>query len=373
MRMTRRELLAGAGSLGAGLAAPAGLRAQTRPHAGRTLTVFTYAGAYESTLRKHLIGPFEQRTGARVVLEPGWWDMLPKLKASPPGQPAFDLVMTDPTQGQPAIRDGLLQRIVLENVPNARQIVPRMQEDWYQKNAWGVNFAGSIMVMAFHSEMAPQPPRHWHELLARELRGRLSLYDAPYQSLYAFAQMKAGAEGRPGQGYEELRRDVEGVLRFAVQHRDIVRVWWTSTGDFMNKLLQKEVAGGIVHSAGPVAAEADGKPVRTVSPPEGTAIGQVFWSIAAGTRVKRLAEEFINDFYTTDFQVKWGRVGKIPVTHVPAAEQAGREDALYARFLPASQAAWDRIRYYPYDVYFEGNNWTRITDTWEREVLRKKG
>ena len=30
------------------------------------------------------------------------------------------------------------------------------------------------------------------------------------------------------------------------------------------------------------------------------------------------------------------------------------------------------IRYYPYDVYFEGNNWTRITDTWEREVLRKK-
>ncbi len=370
MRLTRRRLLAG--GVAAALGAPGPLRAQAKPYAGQTLTVFTYAGAYEATLRKHLVGPFEQRTGARVVLDPGWWDMLPKLKASPPGRPAFDLVMTDPTQGQPSIKDGLFQRIALENVPNARHVVPRLQEDWYQKNAWGVNFAGSIMVMAFHTEMVSRPPQHWHELLAPELKGRLSLYDAPYQSLYAFAQMKAGIEGRPGQGYEELRRDLGAVLRFAVQYRDMVRVWWTSTGDFMGKLLQKEVAGGIVHNTGPVVAEAEGKPIRTVSPSEGTAIVQVFWSIPTGTRVKRLAEEFINDFYATDFQVKWGTVAKIPVTVVPAAEQAAREDALYARFLPAGQAAWDRIRYYPYDVYFEGNNWTRITDTWEREVLRKK-
>lgn len=369
MRMTRRHFLASAAT---GLTFPAVVRAQAKPYAGQTLTVFTYAGAYETTLRKHLVGPFEQRTGARVVLDPGWWDMLPKLKASPAGQPAFDLVMTDPTQGQPAIKDGLFQPVNLDHVPNARQIPQRLQDDWYQKSGWGVNFAGSIMVMAFHTGMLSRPPLRWHELLAPELKGRLSLYDAPYQSLYAFAQIKAGVEGRPGQGYEELRKDVDGVLRFAAQHRDIVRVWWTSTGDFMGKLLQREVVGGVVHNTGPVAAEAEGKPVSTVSPPEGTAIVQVFWSIPNGTRVKRLAEEFINDFYAHDFQVKWGTVGKIAVPNLQAAEQAGREDALYARFLPATLAAWEKIRYYPYDVYFEGNNWARITDMWEREVLRKK-
>ena len=157
--------------------------------------------------------------------------MLPKLKASPPDQPVYDLVMTDPTQGQPAIKEGLFQKIALELVPNARLIAPRPQDDWYQKNAWGVNFAGSIMVMAFNTELVAKPPRHWHDLLTPELRGRLSLYDAPYQSLYAFAQMKAGAEGRPGKGVEELRKDLGAVLRFSAQHRDIVRVWWTSTGD----------------------------------------------------------------------------------------------------------------------------------------------
>src|SRR5262245_2873974 len=214
MRTTRRQLLAGAGGAAAGVAVPSVLPAQPKPYAGQTLTVFTYAGAYEAALRKHLVGSFEQRTGAKVVLDPGWWDMLPKLKASPPGQPAFDLVMTDPTQGQPAIKDGLFQPVTLDHVTNARQIPRRPQDDWYQKNARGGDSAGSITLMSFHTEMVAKPPQHWHELLAPDLKGRLSLYDAPYQSLYAFAQVKAGAEGRPGQGYEELRKDVDGVLRF---------------------------------------------------------------------------------------------------------------------------------------------------------------
>lgn len=373
MRMTRRRFLAAAAGALAAAAAPVPVRAQAKPYAGQTLNVFTYAGAYETGLRRFLIPAFEQRTGARVVLDPGWWDMLPKLKASPPGQPVYDLVMTDPTQGQPAIVEGLFQHIGLDGIPNAKLIVPRLQDDWYQKNAWGVNFAGSIMVIAFNTEIVPKPPRHWHDLLAPELKGKLSLYDAPYQSLYAFAQMKAGAEGRPGRGYDELKKDLGAVLRFAVQHRDIVRVWWTSTGDFMAKLLQREVAGGVAHNTGPLVAESEGKPVVTVSPPEGTAIVQVFWSIPGGTRVKRLAEEFINDFYATDFQVKWGTTGKIAVTNLQAAAIAAREDAAYARFLPSTPQQWSAIRYYPYDVYFEGNNWARITDTWEREVLRKKG
>lgn len=371
--MHRREFLRGTAGAAAGVIGfPMVSRAQAKPYAGHTLTIFTYAGAYESTLRKHLVGAFEQRTGARVVLDPGWWDMLPKLKASPAGQPVFDLVMTDPTQGLPAIKDGLFQQINLENIPNAKLIPARLQQDWYQANAWGTNLAGSIMVMAFNTEAVSKIPQHWHELLAPELKGKLSLYDAPYQSLYAFAQIKAGKEGRPGRGYEELKKDLDGVLRFAAETREMVRVWWTSTGDFMGKLMQKEIVGGIVHNTGPVAAEAEGKPVRTVSPEEGTAIVQVLWSIPKGTQVKRLAEEFINDFYGTDFQVKWGTVGKIAVPNLNAAEQAGREDKLYAKFLPTSQAAWDRIRYYPYDVYFEGNNWAKINDVWDREVLRKK-
>jgi spermidine/putrescine-binding protein len=228
------------------------------------------------------------------------------------------------------------------------------------------------MVMAFNADLVARLPEHWHGLLRPDLRGKLSLYDAPYQSLYAFAQMKAGAEGRPGRGYEELQRDLDGVLKFSIAHREIVRLWWTSGGDFMNKLLSREVVGGVAHGAATLVAQAEGKPVRTVLPLEGTAAAQIFWSIPKGTQVSRLAEEFINDFFTTEFQLRWGKSTKWPAMNLAAGEQIGREDALYARFLPTSQSAWDRIRYYPYDLYFEGDRWSRINDVWEREVLRKR-
>jgi putative spermidine/putrescine transport system substrate-binding protein len=247
-----------------------------------------------------------------------------------------------------------------------------MQEDWYQANGWGVNFAGSAMVMAFNTDTVQKLPQHWHELLAPEFRGKLSMYNAPYQSLYAFAQMKAGMEGRPGKGYEQLQRDLDGVLKFAAEHRDFVKVWWTNPGDFLNKLLQREIVGGVVHLHGPLAAEAEGKPVKIVSPDEGTAIVQVFWSIPKGTKVKRLAEELINDFFATDFQLKRGVDALQATPNLKAAEQAGRESKLYAKFLPTTLASWDQLRYYPYDVYFSGQNWTKINDFWEREVLTKK-
>ena len=371
--IARRQFLTGAALAGAGaFMMPAVGRSEAKPYAGQTLTVFAYIGKNEEMLRKHLVGPFQERTGAQVLIDTGYWEMLPKLKASPPGQPAYDAVMTDPTQGLPAIKEGLFEKINMQNVPNARMLPPRMQEDWYQANGWGVNFAGAPMVMAFNTEVVPRPPQRWHDLLNPEYRGKISMYNASYQSIFAFAQMKAGNEGRPGKGYEELKTNLDGVLKFAAEHRDIVRVWWTNPGDFLNKLLQREIVGGVVHIHGPLAAEAGGKPVKVVSPDEGTAIVQVFWSIPKGTKVKRLAEEFINDFFSTEFQVKRGVDGLQATAHLTAMEQAGRESALYAKFLPTSLEAWNRLRYYPYDIYFEGNNWAKINDFWDREVLRKK-
>jgi spermidine/putrescine-binding protein len=88
------------------------------------LRVFVYAGGHEKTMREVFVPAFEEETGAQVVLDPGWWDAIPKLKASPPGQSPFDLVITDATQGYPAIKEGLFQKIDLANVPNHKLLTP---------------------------------------------------------------------------------------------------------------------------------------------------------------------------------------------------------------------------------------------------------
>src|ERR1700733_2030550 len=91
---------------------------------GEQLRIFTYAGAWGDQFKKNFAPLFKEVTGADLIIELGWWDSIPKLKASPPGKPAFDLIMTDATQGYPAIREGLFQKANLTNVPNASKFTP---------------------------------------------------------------------------------------------------------------------------------------------------------------------------------------------------------------------------------------------------------
>ena len=63
--------------------------------------------------------------------------------------------------------------------------------------------------------------------------------------------------------------------------------------------------------------------------------------------------------------------GKQPVGNLEAAAMAGEENPFYKRFLPTTKEQWDGIAFYPYDIYFEGDNWTKLNDFWDREVLRK--
>ena len=368
--LKRRTVLKGAAAGAMALGFPAVVRG-AKPYDGKILSVFSYAGPFEQTLKDHIIKPFEEMTGARVKLDVGWWDMLPRLKASPPGEPVYDVVITDPTQGFPSIKEGLFQKYDPANVPNAGNIYQSLQDNWIQKEGWGVNVGATYMTLAFNSEMLSDIPQHWHDVTRPDLAGEITMYDAWYMSLFAFAQIKAGLEGKPGEGRAELEKSLDDVLAFSKENRDLVRVWWSSSGDFIAKTLQQEVAGGICHSAIAFGAEDKGEPIVSVIPSEGTAAVHLMWMIPEGTKEKRLAEEWMNHYYSPESQVLWGINAKMPVANLEAAAMAGERDAFYKRFLPITEADWEAIVYYPYDIYHAGDNFNKISDFWDREVLRK--
>src|SRR5262245_10491725 len=118
-RITRRGFLGAAAGLGVTLAGCGrSSNANNGDFAGQTLRIFIYSGDLEKVMRTTFVPRFEEQTGASVILDPGWWDSIPKLKASPPGHPCFDLVMTDATQGYPAIKEGMFQKIDMTRIPN---------------------------------------------------------------------------------------------------------------------------------------------------------------------------------------------------------------------------------------------------------------
>jgi spermidine/putrescine-binding protein len=360
--LTRRGFL---GAAGAGLAAAVGCSSGTP---GQQLRVFVYSGAWEKSFREAFVPRFEAKTGATVVVDPGWWDSIPKLKASPPGQPAFDLVLTDPTQGYPAIEEGVFQKLDLSRIPNTANLSRSVLDTWVYKDGYGVTFPESAMTLAYNKELIDFEPRNWGDLLKDSVNGKLGLYNSFYMSLYTFACMKVSQAGNPGTAHAEVSDNLKGVLDFAKAHRDRVKFWWPTSTDMVLNLTQTNCAIGNMHATEILQALRQKKELGAVVPVEDRAFVQFMWVIPEGTKVKALAEDAIDLLLSEEVQTDFARNGSATAV-LSVAKKVAEEDAVWKQIFPSTEEQLKAVRYYPYEAYFK--DWDGIVAAWDREVLRK--
>jgi spermidine/putrescine-binding protein len=313
--------------------------------------------------------PFEAKTGATVLLDAGWWDSIGKLKASPKGQPAYDLVLTDATQGYPAIKSGMFRQIDFDKVPNHRELAPVALDNWVAKDRYGVTFHESAMTLVWDRRQVADELKGWGELMRDDMKGKLSLYDSFYMSLYTFACMKAATDGKPGTATQMAGDDLGGVLDFAKRERDRVRFWWPTGTKMTQDLLQGNFAAGNAHSVS-VLRTAKEKPdvVGFAAPEVDRAFVQLMWVIPADTPNAELAELAIDFLMSREAQTAVARRGA-GTSHVAAAQAVAADDPSWARTYPHTDEQFRAMRYFPYDAYFK--DWDHIKRTWEQEILRK--
>jgi putative spermidine/putrescine transport system substrate-binding protein len=346
---------------------PAGAR---RPFEGRSLTVFVYTGIWEKWYRDLFVPTFEAETGAKVIIDAGWWDGLPKLKVAPPDQPPFDLMLTDPTQGYPAIRDGLVGKLNLANVPNVKRFAPAALDTWIYKEGWGVPHISSPMTLAWDKDAIPGGLKGWGDLLEAPARGAFTAYGSYYMGLFTFAAIKAAREGKAGQARQMLEGDLDGVLNYARENRDAVRYWWSATTDAVQAFQGKNVVAGSLHGNGLLAPIRDKKPLEFVIPEQDRAYVQLFFLLTKGSKNKDVAEAALNHISSSTFQ--WNLASKSGelAAHLPeVTQQIGTQDPLWGRVYPTTAADWSAMAYYPYELYDKQDK--KIAEFWTREVLRK--
>lgn len=358
--LTRRQFLASAAALT--LAGGCGRKSE------RGLTVFVYSGL-DKIFENTFVEPFRAKTGVSVTLDAGWWDAVGKLKASPKGKPAYDLVLTDATQGYPAIKGGMFRQIDFDRVRNHKQLAPAALDNWVAKERYGVTFHESAMTLGFDTRQAKPAPTSWGDLMRDDLKGKLALYDSFYFSLYTFACMKVAAEGKPGTAAKAISDDIGAVLDFAKRERDRARFWWPNGEKMKQDLLQGNFAAGNAHSVTLLPAGKE-RPdsVGHVTPEADRAFVQLMWVIPADTPHADLAEQAIDFLLAKDVQAAMGRAG-MGASHATAAKEVAAADPDWAKTYPHTDAQMAAIRYFPYDAYFK--DWDGITKVWEQEVLRK--
>lgn len=374
LTINRRTFLAGTTLAAGGLMtlggcdqSPSGAQSK-KPYAGRTLRVFVYSGSWEQGFRQHFVPLFEEKTGAKVVVDPGWWDSIPKLKASPPGQPAFDLVLTDATQGYPAIREGLFQQLDLSKISNQKNLVPSALDNWVVKERYGITFPDSPMTLGFNKELVREPPNTWGELLKDEFAGKIGLYNSFYMSLYTFACIKAASENAYGTAAKQVSENLQGVIDFAKAHRDRVKLWWPTSTDMAQNLAQKNCALGNMHGGDMTVALRSSPELGAIVPDKDRGYVLLMWVIPAGTKETELAHEAINLLLSEEVQTGFARAGS--ATAVPAvATKIAAEDKVWAGIFPHTQEQLAGVQYYPYDTY--AKHWDELVKVWDREILRK--
>jgi spermidine/putrescine-binding protein len=335
--------------------------------AGQTLRLFIYSGFWEKTIRETFAPRFKAQTGATVIPDPGWWDSIPKLKVSPPGQPAFDLVLTDAIQGYPAIREGLFQKIDMNRIPNLAKIAPSALDNWVYREGYGIPFPDGVMTLGYNRKLLNFEPRSWGDLMRDDVKGKLGLYNSFYMSLYTFACLKVAVEGRPGAAAAECANNLNGVIQFARENRDRVKYWWPTSTDMALSLSQENCAIGNMHSGAMLSVLRQRADLGAIVPDADRAVVQLMWVIPVGAR-KELAEEAINLILSEEIQEALAMKGSAtPVLSV--AQKTAASDPLWGKIYPSTEEEFKDLQYYPYDAYFK--DWDNLVATWDREILRK--
>lgn len=361
--------------------------AAARPFEGESLVIGAYSGPTQKFFEQFFVPEFEKRAGAKVSVSYYWWEGIPNLVASLPGPPPYDLMVTDPTQGYPAIlgyvstgkdeqdqranAESLFTKIDWARVPNVKRIHPALLDNFVVTQGYGVTLAGSGMALVARRD-AGLVPSAWGDLLRPELAGKVGLYDSLYMSLFTFAAMKAAAEGKTGQAHEIIARDLDGVLAFAKANRDRVGYWWPNSAKAQEQLVQKGFLIGNMHSQAAANLLREEKPVRIGTPEVDRAYVQYIWAIPRTSRKKALAEAALDFFLSPESQRALATIGLQNVGILEVAKQVAAKDPIWASAYPHTDAAYRALKYYPYEVYLkDGATWAKLTRFWEREILRK--
>lgn len=374
-RFTRRDFIRRSTAASAGVVAASQLGIwgadvqAAQDFKGEELRVFTYAGAWGDQFTKNFAPLFKELTGADLIVELGWWDSIPKLKASPPGNPAFDLIMTDATQGYPAIREGLFRKVDMGNIPNAGKFAPEVMSNWVVEEGWGVTWPDAAQTGVFNTEEVEAAPARWSQLLDAKYDNKLGMYNSFYFSLFTFACMMVDQDGKAGTARDVCNSDLGKVLDFAKSQRDRVNYWWPSSSDMALNLVQKNVIIGNIHSVDAFTPVREGEPIGVFVPEKDRTSFQALWLVSKDTKKNDLAEAAIDIFCSERFQEIYASDGGFPTAIPSVAAKVGAKDELWAQMNPHKPEHFENVGYYPYDAYFA--QWDHIVEVWDKEVLRK--
>jgi putative spermidine/putrescine transport system substrate-binding protein len=148
-----------------------GAVAQGKPFSGKTIRVQFWSGPEGDNIQKNVVDPFQEETGAQVIVEYGFTSgSIAKVRAQK-SDPQLDVVLMDDIGVMTVAPENLLQTLDLTKIPNAADIDKR----FIVSDGKGIGFFTYVDTLLFNTAAYPTPPTTWKDLWADTLRNKASV------------------------------------------------------------------------------------------------------------------------------------------------------------------------------------------------------
>lgn len=318
------------------------------------LIVNSYGGPYEAIVRERIIEPFERQFGVDVVYDAvgSASQDYAKIKATG-GRPGFDVVVMTASQSLDGCREGLLQPLTADAVPNVAALNPRVREI---AGECGAVHELQYLSLVWRKDKLPQGLTSWSDLLDDKLEGKVIL--PTFQNVMAAYLVSVMSVTHGGDLLEDVDPGFKAVAKIA-QHS----IGFEQASSVMETYIKDGRVWAMPFWNGRAQLLMEsGLPIDYVSPKEGTVPLVATLNVPSGAENKDVALKFVNFWLEKTSQEAWVTGYKVgsarPDIDVPddiRDRQITTEADLNALLLPDQAALSQRL--------------PQWGSRWEREVV----
>jgi putative spermidine/putrescine transport system substrate-binding protein len=284
-KISRRTVLKSAGAIAATIGAPAILRAQTA-----TLKTTAWGGKWGEVMKGQVIPAFEKEFKCKVETDSAF-PYYPKLQATPKNAPLYDVLHTNTSEQWQAVVEGLVEpKLDAKAIPNLADVYPYAVSD----KICGVSAFTSAIGFGYRTDKGFAAPTSWKDLADPKFAGVRGSYIIPVNSLGQMHLMMLGKI------YGKGLTDLDAAYKALEQLKPIKT--YDFTGGMEKALLSAEVNIGVLHDSGIYRYDGQNQPIAFAAPSEGVLSLEQVWNITPGTKMRELANAYIDYILRPDVQ-----------------------------------------------------------------------
>jgi spermidine/putrescine-binding protein len=302
-RISRRGLIKAGGALAGFTAAnfflPKELLAQDK--LTNELVITTWGGSFADAVREKVVEPFQKQYGVKVTMgvTGNQAEMLTKLKAATMGgTPDIDLCFNDLSFSFSAIKQGLVEPLRVDNIPNLKTVLPvfnKLERPVPWDPGEGVHGAPGQYVargITYNTKEIKRDINSIAELWNPEFKGK--------QGVFTVTQwMMLNAAFYTRQDMNDMK-DLEAIWKALREQRPLVGRYYSNLAEGQELFVNGTITISNFNGGRTVAVKRRGIDVRFVLPKEGFHLNADLLLVSKGTRNRLAAEKFIDFFYRPD-------------------------------------------------------------------------